>query len=61
MIHHTFYKGKRVWVILRSGEQFADRYVERRSDSLVFQDKGRIRLRDIRSTTIATPNRKNKA
>jgi len=48
-MHTTFYKGKRVHVILRDGRRFVDRFVEKKRSSVVFVDLGELSLRKIRS------------
>lgn len=48
-VHTSFCCGKRVLVILRSGERFVSRYVETLRDKvLVFEDR-RVNVADVRS------------
>ena len=48
--HTATYKGKTVFVILRNGERFEDRFVERtRSKIVIFEKRGRIPAGEIRS------------
>lgn len=46
--HTLFSRGKRLRVVMRDGRKFDDRYVERRSGSVVFVDAGPVRTKDIR-------------
>ena len=46
-IHTHFNKGKRVFVRLRDGTVFMDRFVERESRFVRLEARGRIRTRDI--------------
>lgn len=49
MPHTSCRRGTPVLVTLRSGEQFRDHFVDRLSRVVVFRDRGRVALRDIRS------------
>lgn len=49
--HTTFYRGKRVRIVLRNGQVIIDRFVERTGHYVVFENN-RLRGRDIRSATI---------
>lgn len=56
-MHKTFYRGKRVYVQLRSGESFVDRWTTDASRGsakrfAVFAEHGKIAFRDIRAVTI---------
>ena len=51
MIHHGFKQGKRVLVILKSGEKFIGKFVSSNSNFLQL-DTGRFFWKDIRATTI---------
>lgn len=51
-IHSTFRKGKRVFVILKNGEQIIDKYVGKTSKSIILEEAGHILIKDIRATTI---------
>lgn len=50
-IHSTFHKGAKVWVILKTGEKFVD-YWEGKSNCIIFRNKGKILIKDIKSTSI---------
>ena len=48
-VHTSFCRGKRVLVILRSGERFVSRYIETLRDKvLVFEDR-KVPVHEIRS------------
>jgi hypothetical protein len=49
--HTKFAKGRKLHIILKSGEQRIDRYVERRSRHIEFVQSGRIPISEIRSLT----------
>lgn len=51
MIHHGFKQGKRVLVILKSGEKFIGKFISSNSNSLIL-DCGKFGWKDIRATTI---------
>ena len=51
MIHHGFKKGKRVLLILKSGEKIIDKFVDSNSNYIVLE-KGKYNWKDIRATTI---------
>lgn len=52
MFHNQVYRGKKVLVILRSGEKFVDYYVDTHNKKLEFKDAGRVEKINIRSMTI---------
>ncbi len=52
-MHMTFRRGKRVRVVLRTGESFVDRWRAKGSDAIQFQEHGWVRVKDIRATSIA--------
>lgn len=58
MIHHGFKQGKRVLVILKSGEKVIGKFVSSNSKCLVL-DCGKYEWNSIRATTI-NKNRFNK-
>lgn len=49
--HTTAHRGKRIRVVLRSGETFVAKFVERTGKYIIFEDR-KIRGRDIRSFSI---------
>lgn len=51
MIHHGFKKGKRVLLILKSGEKIIDKFVGSNSNYIVLEN-GKYNWKDIRATTI---------
>ncbi len=51
MIHHGFKKGKRVLLILESGEKIIDKFVDSNSNYIVLEN-GKYNWKDIRATTI---------
>lgn len=51
MIHHGFKKGKRVLLILKSGEKIIDKFVDSNSNYIILEN-GKYNWKDIRATTI---------
>lgn len=51
MIHHGFKKGKRVFLILKSGEKIIDKFVDSNSNYIILEN-GKYNWKDIRATTI---------
>lgn len=51
-IHSTFPKGQKVLIIFKDGTQLVDRFVEKKSGVILFEDSGRIKIEDVRSTTV---------
>jgi hypothetical protein len=54
--HTTANLGKRVHVILHSGESFVDKVIEMRDRRIGFENHGRVLTRDIRSLSIWRPS-----
>jgi hypothetical protein len=50
--HGTFCRGKRVLLRMRDGTKIVDKFVEARSQYLVFEETGKILGADIASATI---------
>lgn len=48
LCHTATYRGKRVLVTLRSGEQFVDRFVERTPKKFVVFEGRKVRVGDIK-------------
>jgi len=51
MVHHGFKKGKRVLVILNTGEQIVGKFKDSSSNYITLEDRT-IKWSDIRSSTI---------
>jgi len=51
--HTSFQQGQHVWVQLKTGEQFADQFQERRSRHVVLRKRGRVSMGDLRAISIA--------
>ena len=51
-IHSMFKKGQKVFVILRDGSNFVDRFVEKKNGTIIFEERGRVPIKDIRTSTI---------
>lgn len=51
-IHKDFRKGKRILVILRSGEQIVDKFISNDSLGITLDVYGHIKNKDIRAITI---------
>jgi hypothetical protein len=53
---HTHYsRGKRLFLIMRNGETFVDRFVERRGRVMVLEDAGRVEVAAIRAVSFYRP------
>ena len=50
--HTGMTKGKRVFITLKNGSRFIDKYVEKYSKGIKLQNYGRVRTRDLRAMTI---------
>jgi hypothetical protein len=50
--HTNFTPGKRVYVKLTSGEQFIDRFLEKRDRAVFLEQRGKVLNADITSMTI---------
>lgn len=50
--HTSTYKGKRVFVILRDGSRFVDKFLDKKAGYILFAEHGRIPIRDVRVFTI---------
>jgi len=50
--HTNFTPGKRVYVKLKSGQQFVDRFVEKRARAVFLEQRGKVLNADITSMTI---------
>ena len=53
--HTNFTPGKRVYVKLTSGEQFVDRFLEKRARVVYLEQHGKVLNADITSMTIYRP------
>lgn len=51
--HTSFHKGTRVFVILRDGSSFRDKYVERTARAVKFKIHGLVLNKSLRSVSIA--------
>lgn len=50
--HTAVYKGKRVKVILRDGEEFIDKFVDRKSRFVIFENHSKVLRGSIKSFAI---------
>jgi hypothetical protein len=50
--HSSTYKGKRVYVILRDGTEFVDKFVDKKGRFVYFETHGRVRIQELRVFTI---------
>ncbi|MFA5880236.1 MAG: hypothetical protein WC860_08745 [Candidatus Margulisiibacteriota bacterium] len=50
--HSSTYKGKRVYIVLKDGASFVDKFVDTKSGYVYTQEKGKLRKADIRTMTI---------
>jgi len=53
--HTGFTRGKKIFVKLRNGEKFIDKFLENTSRTMIFYNMGEINNRDISSATIYKP------
>ena len=51
-IHSTYRKGQKVFVILKDGSSFVDKFVQKKSGTIHFEERGRVPIKDIRAATI---------
>jgi hypothetical protein len=50
--HSSTYKGKRVYVILRDGTEFVDKFIDKKGRFVYFETHGRVRTSELRVFTI---------
>ena len=50
--HTATNKGKRVYVQLKDGTEFVDKFLDRKGNHCFFEEHGKIRRRDIKVFTI---------
>lgn len=50
--HSAVAKGKRVLVVLRSGERIIDKFLDRGNGWILLMAHGRVKLEDVRCVTI---------
>lgn len=51
-LHTSTYKWKRVFVVLKTGDKFVDRFMEKKSGYVFFEEKGKIAKSAIKTMTI---------
>lgn len=51
-IHTEFRKGQRVFVKMKDGHSFVDKYKGRARNSVVLEEKGKIKINEIRFMSI---------
>jgi hypothetical protein len=51
-VHTDFRRGQKVFVVMKDGTKFVDKYIEQKSKVIIFENSGRVSLRKIRSNTI---------
>jgi hypothetical protein len=51
-MHTSTYKGKRVFVRLKAGGQFVDKFLDTKSKYIIFEKFGKVSKREIASFTI---------
>lgn len=52
MPHTSAPRGKRVWVVLKDGTKFIDRFMECTKKYILFADRGRVFKGDVRAFSI---------
>jgi hypothetical protein len=50
--HNSTYKGKRVYVQLKDGTAFVDKFLDKKGHYCFFEERGKVRRRDIKVFTI---------
>ena len=50
--HNSTYKGKRVYVQLKDGTEFVDKFLDKKGHYCFFELRGKVRRRDIKVFTI---------
>lgn len=50
--HSHFAQGQKVFVQLKSGEKFEDKFFERRSTHVVLQQRGRVPMSNVRAISV---------
>ncbi len=50
--HSSTYKGKRVYIVLKDGTSFVDKFVDSKSGYIHLQEKDKVKKVDIRTMTI---------
>ena len=50
--HNSTYKGKRVYVQLKDGTEFVDKFLDKKGHYCFFEARGKVRRRDIKVFTI---------
>ena len=51
-LHSSTYKHKKVYVVLKDGSSFVDRFLDSKSGCIFFSERGKIRKSVIRTMTI---------
>jgi hypothetical protein len=51
-IHTSTFKGKRVYIALKNGDKFVDKFMDKKSGYVVTKDHGKIKKGDIKTMTI---------
>ena len=51
-LHTSTYKWKRVFVVLKNGDKFVDRFMDKKSGYVFFQEQGKIAKSQIKTMTI---------
>lgn len=54
--HKWFKQYQKVFVIMRDGEKFVDRFIDQKNNYLIFKKNGKIKKNLISSTTIWRPS-----
>lgn len=50
--HTSTYKGKRVYVVLKSGQTFVDKFKDKKSHIVEFEEHGKVKKAEIKVMTI---------
>lgn len=51
-IHTSTFKGKRVYVALKNGDKFVDKFLDKKSNYVLLDEKGKVNKSDIKTMTI---------
>ena len=52
MPHTSTNKGKRVKIVMRDGSSIIDKFIERKKDSIILKESGKIYKKDIKAFII---------
>ena len=51
-LHSGTYKNKKVYVVMKNGQEFVDRFIDSKSNYIFLDQKGKLNKKSIRTLTI---------